>query len=564
MKTDTVPKNQHISERAQTAGMDGFLTAPVLRRSVHYETRKISRVPSVKRLHTLQEGNLPSIPPAPIAPLKLPKQLVPKPQNVLIESRRRMLRLGTMAIASEDEISRLEMPVYETTEDRPQLVIGRKSWKKIILRTAAAMGLLLFITGGVVAWRGYTTASKVLSGTTTVAALSSKEITPQMLQGEGDGRVNVLLLGIGGANHDGGDLTDTMMIASIDPVNNTATLLSLPRDLWVKMPTKYYGQYQKINAAYSAGKYSYLGKTDLKNADTKAIAAGMTAVDTVVEQSLGVTIHYHVLINFEAFKQAVDTVGGVALNVKDPLVDASMAWENNNNPTLVSAGTQQLDGKTALMYARSRHTSSDFARSERQRELLLALKDKALSIGVLSNPLKIDGLVTAFGDNMYSDLSSTAALRLYDITKKMNNDAVRSIDLITAPHALVTTDRVGDISIVRPKLGLDAYSDIQKYVRGELRDGYLVKENASVVALGRTQNEADATKQTLESLGYNVGSSVVVANAPQQTTVYDVSLGMAPYTKNYLTNRYGQTVKTELPSGVTVPTGTQFAILIQK
>jgi len=468
------------------------------------------------------------------------------------------------ALSQSWETVEFPVPSYEAPK-RPKLVIGkRKKVRRIAARVVVGVVAFVFVIAGLLSWRGYTTASKVLSGSTTVAALSSTNVAPTLLKGEGDGRVNILLLGIGGVGHDGGDLTDTMILASVDPVNHQVALLSIPRDLWVKMSVNYYGSSQKINAAYSAGKYQYLGKVDQRSTDPLAIQAGMASVDTTVSQVLGVDIDYHVLLNFAAFAQAIDTVNGVKVDVKKPLVDASMAWENNNNATLVPAGQQQMNGKEALLYARSRHSSSDFDRSERQRELLVALKQKVLTLGTFSNPVKLDGLVSAFGKNVYSDLSTKAALRLYDIMKDVDDNKVQSLDLVTAPHSFVTTDTVGNISVVRPKLGFDTYSDIQAFVRSQLRDGYLAHENAEVAVVAPTQALVAQSQTVLTNYGYNVKSTVVTTTTPNHTAVVDLTGGKAPYTRNYLEKRYGTTVTNKLPAGIVVPETTQFVILVSK
>lgn len=141
------------------------------------------------------------------------------------------------------------LPSYEPPA-RLKLVVGkRKKMRRTIARISAVFAALIIVGSSLFVWRGYTTASKVLSGSTTVPVLSSEKVDPTLLKGEGDGRVNVLLLGIGGPNHDGGDLTDTMILASIDPVNHGVVLLSIPRDLWVKMPAGFFGSslYCRLN-----------------------------------------------------------------------------------------------------------------------------------------------------------------------------------------------------------------------------------------------------------------------------------------------------------------------------
>lgn len=408
---------------------------------------------------------------------------------------------------------------------------------------------------------------KVFHGTTTVAALSGKPVAPALLKGEGDGRVNILLLGVGGPTHEGPDLTDTIVVLSVDPVNHTAAFLSLPRDLWVKMPVNYFGQYQKINAAYESGKYHYLGKMDSSNTNANAVEAGFSSIDQAVGEVLGININYHMLVNFQAFQQAINTVDGVTVDVREPLYDPTMAWENGNNPVLAQAGVQTMSGKQALLYARSRETSSDFARAQRQRQILVALKDKVLSTGTLGNPAKIDGLMNAFGDNVYSDLSTQGAERLYGIMKSIDDTHIRSIDLTQPPHNLVTTDHVGNVSVVRPRAGFNEYGAIQAFVRSQLVDGYLLKEHAAVAVVGTTTAGAKAAAADLTSYGYTVMATETGAAGGEQTAVVDLSGGTYPYTRNYLEKHFGVHASSRLPAGFTLPAaaaGAKFVIIVHK
>jgi len=120
----------------------------------------------------------------------------------------------------------------------------------------------------------------------------------------GDGRRSIYCCwASGGPGHDGPDLTDTIVVLSVDPVNNTAAMLSVPRDLWVKQPVNYFGSEQKINAAYESGKYHYFGQTRPRaTLNANAVEAGFGSIDQVIKTVLGVNINYHMLVNFQAFK----------------------------------------------------------------------------------------------------------------------------------------------------------------------------------------------------------------------------------------------------------------------
>jgi LCP family protein required for cell wall assembly len=409
--------------------------------------------------------------------------------------------------------------------------------------------------------QGYIKLHKVFKGGATAAALQ-QNINPNKLKGEGDGRINILMMGMGGAGHEAPDLTDTMMIASVDPVNKTASLLSIPRDMWVKIPNN--GS-MKINAAYEAGKYKYLGKIDNNNTNRNAVQAGFTMADQTVEDITGITIHYNVLIDFQAFRRAIDTVGGVNVNVPEQLYDPTMAWENNWNPLLAKAGPQAFDGKHSLIYVRSRETSSDFARSQRQRAVLLALKEKVVTLGTLSNPLKISELMGAFGDNVHTDLSLSDTVSLYGIFKGIANNKVGSLGLADAPNSFVTTDNINGQSVVRPKLGLSDYTDIRNYIRSALQDGYIKKENSNITLLNGTSIEGLATKMsnTLKTYGYNIAT---IANAPtkmyDKTVIVDQTSGKDKYTRHYLEQRFGVKATTNVPDSAIIPGQADFIIIL--
>lgn len=449
-------------------------------------------------------------------------------------------------------------PLKVIQKRRKQITKGR-----LLLRGMALCGVVVVTIGGLLAWNGYVKIHKVFHGTSTVAALSSRRVTPGLLKGEGDGRVNILLLGIGGPGHDGPDLTDTIMLLSVDPVNNSAALLSIPRDLWVQQPIPYFGKTQKINAAYESGKYHYLRGNSASNTNTAALEVGFANLDQVIKNVTGVNVDYHVLVNFQAFKQAIDTVGGVTVDVPSPLYDPTMAWENHGNPVLTPAGVQQMGGIEALLYARSRETTSDFARSQRQRQILVALKDKVFTAGTLSNPAKIDALTNAFGDNVYSDLSTQGAERLYSIMKKVGDGKISSIGLTDPPHQLIKTGSVGTTSVDLPIAGLDNYTDIQQYVRGQLPDGYIVREHAPVTIVSKTATGSAATAALLKSYGYDVTAALTTDQPVNQLTLVDLSGGKAPFTGHYLENRYSVKAADRLPPGISVSPGSAEFVIIE-
>jgi LCP family protein required for cell wall assembly len=431
--------------------------------------------------------------------------------------------------------------------------------RRTLKRISLVLLSLILIGGAFFAVKLYTTERHLFRGGGKAPALA-ENVDINTLKGEGDGRINILLLGTGGPGHEGPDLTDTILLASVDPVNHKTALLSIPRDLWVKIPGD---GYQKINAAYAYGKQQTRAKSE-----SAKDQAGLDLLDKTLSPIIGVPIHYHAVVDFAAFRQTVDAIGGVTFNVPETLYDPTIAWENHGNSYIAMKGTQAFDGRKALLYARSRETSSDFARGQRQRQLMVGIKDKTFSLGTFSNPVKISNLLSGLGNNVYTDFSLDDMMSLYKIVGKIPSNQITSLDLVTPPHNLLTTGNMNGLSIVEPRDGLFDYDPIQNYVRNALKDSYIAKENAQIAIYNATDVVGMATKQStyLKSYGYNV---VTVGNTPQPTNpgttqIVDLTKGVDKYTKHYLEGRYKVSSTTSLPAsfGITPPPGTSFVIIV--
>jgi LCP family protein required for cell wall assembly len=431
------------------------------------------------------------------------------------------------------------------------------SVRRWTFRGAVGVIVLVLIIGGFLFSQGFFNVNKSFGNP---AALKTND--DGMLKGEADGRINVLLLGRGGGNHDGPDLTDTMMIDSIDIVNHKSTLISIPRDLWVDIPNQ---GTTKINTAFETGEFKYLGKEAPGSTNKNAIQAGFDEADQVVESVTGITIHYNVLLSFQAFQDAVNAVDGVTVKVPHDLVDPTMAWENGNNPVLAKAGIDAFNGKKALNYVRSRETTSDFARADRQRAVLLALKNKVETLGTLSNPWKITKLAKAFGNNVETDLTLKQAFRLYGFVNAIPDSNTSSIGLSDAPNNYITTGTLAGQSIALPTAGLFNYKAIQGYMRNLLKDPYLIKENARISVLNGTSfvGLAGSKAKALKAYGYNLGT---VGNAPSndyvETQLIDLSHGKDKHTRQALEQKYGITASNTLPDNKIKTGGADFVIIL--
>lgn len=257
------------------------------------------------------------------------------------------------------------------------------------------------------------------------------------------GPVDILLLGLDIDDCDQGSVaatasearrTDTMILLHVDPATDRASMLSLPRDLYVYLDIPY-GQGggaiggQKLNTAHVFG-------TRLDESGETIAHSGPNAVKRAIQQNLDLAVHRYVRVDFQGFKQIVDALGGVDIDVppsaEDPtvgLLDTSYPDGHCGTMTLRFApGLQHLDGVQALQYARSRHSTSDFDRSRRQMEVLLALREKALRPGVL---LDLHKLIPAIMDAVDTDLTTEEILALARIGRRVDPSSVVRLHLDT-------------------------------------------------------------------------------------------------------------------------------------
>ncbi|MFH1286415.1 MAG: LCP family protein [Candidatus Magasanikbacteria bacterium] len=187
------------------------------------------------------------------------------------------------------------------------------------------------------------------------------------LEGQEEDRINILILGMGGPGHDGPYLTDTIIIASVKPSNGQIAMISIPRDLGVNIPK--YG-WRKINSANA------LGEVNKPN-------WGAAYTTELIENTFDIDIHYYARVDFKAFEEIIDEVGGITVNVDRSFVDREYpAAADKYQVVSFTKGEQKMEGNDALKYARSRHGNngegSDFARARRQQKVLLAPKGKSI------------------------------------------------------------------------------------------------------------------------------------------------------------------------------------------
>ena len=285
------------------------------------------------------------------------------------------------------------------------------------------------------------------------------------LNGEAQGRVNILLAGDSADDpgHQGADLTDSIMVVSLDTKDNTGFMFSIPRDLWVDIPG--FG-YQKINAAYEDGQGENFSQSGYFN-------GGMGLLDEVIDQDLSIQSQYYALIDYTAFRDSVNAVGGITITINSP--DPRGLYDPYANLSLPN-GVVTLDGQQALNLARARgdgpgaygFPQADFGRTQYQRQMLVVVEQKALSLGVLSNPVKIGDLFDAIGNNVQTNFKTDDAQAIYGIAKKIKLSSVQSLTLNeSGSNALIQgyITPSGEDTLI-PIAGIGNYSAIQAYIAG--------------------------------------------------------------------------------------------------
>ena len=257
-------------------------------------------------------------------------------------------------------------------------------------------------------------------------ALGMMTIAAADLPTDPNGYTNILLLGRGDKDHDGIDLTDTIIVASLDPSRTrSAVLLSIPRDTYF-LHTENMGR-GRVNSLYRDAKVA------LRREGMSEKAASMQALTLLGEEigvTLGIKIHGSIVINFSGFEQVVDLLGGVDVDVPAAIVDPEYPGPNYTYETFrIDAGQQHLDGATALKYVRSRHTTSDFSRSARQQQVITALATRVKEQGIIRSISRINELLGIVSENLESTFTSRELLGLAMMGKSIDPRLVLSIQL---------------------------------------------------------------------------------------------------------------------------------------
>ncbi len=239
-------------------------------------------------------------------------------------------------------------------------------------------------------------------------------------------RLNILILGLRGeGDPNGGLLTDTMMIMSIKKDTGQTALISVPRDIYIQVPSEdsKNPRYERINFSYAWGR------------ERAGIAGGLIYSKAAISDVTGLYLDYAIAVDFAAFEKIINILGGINIYLNKPFEEASQF----NQEFLINlpAGDNYLDGQTALYYVRSRFSTSDFDRAKRQQEVLLAVKNKALSTGILLNPVKLYNLLSALGNHIRTDMRLDDVKNLANLYPHLDFKNTKRLVLDTSSQGLL-------------------------------------------------------------------------------------------------------------------------------
>ena len=374
----------------------------------------------------------------------------------------------------------------------------------------------------------------------------SAETVPEW---DGKQRLNILLVGVD--EQRGAFNTDTMITVSIDPQTNQVVMFQLPRDT-VDVPTPpgpvrdYYGDVykQKINS-FAANS----NRADWFTGNTAAHTRGLNGLKAILGNLYGLDIKYFVEVNFSGFKQVVNALGGVTINVQVPVLDDNFPQPDGHRLRLfIPAGIQHMSGQAALDYARSRKSTSDFERAARQQRVLVSLREQ-LNIGAaLQN---IDALSLAIQNSVKTDIPVSIVPRLLGLADKISSRAIRSV-IFTPPFYQTEFLSSPRGYIIEPKIArirqavADAFNVDPNFAAA--RDA-LLQEGAQVWVLngsGRT-GEAARLAQYLSYLGIDATAPNLRPDASgKQATViraYNGAADSMPLTLAALQQAFGVQVQ---------------------
>ena len=410
---------------------------------------------------------------------------------------------------------------------------------KFLLKSFFAVSVILAIFVSVFLYDILSTGQKIFSSnenSSIIKQLGELVFNPaNELKGEDGERINILLLGVGGEGHSGGELTDTIMIASIKPTTNKASLLSIPRDLYVQVPNM--NRSSKINAV------KFLGdKSREKN--------GIELLKQTVSEVSGLDIHYYVELDFKGFIKIIDDLGGIDVYLENDINDPAYPnFSRGYDPFYITKGWHHLDGATALKVARSRHSRmGDFDRIERQQDIIRAAKQKTFEKYSEFDIFTFKKILDSMGDNLRTDIQIKELPRFYKISKEIKNHKITAEVIDTKRYLNRTHIGAGYTLQAKDR----TYNDIKNLnenifnIEISEKEKELIKNESALIEIQNGTDSLDLANkiaEDLEDLGYKIINSKNI-DTPDflGVRVYDNSKETKPNTLEFLKEKFNAVI----------------------
>lgn len=456
---------------------------------------------------------------------------------------------------------------------------GKKSLRKrIIIWSIIALVVIVGGIGAYLVFKGSSAANTVFKGNL-LGLVQHKD-----LQQDSAGRTNILILGTSedDPGHQGAYLTDSIMILSVNQNKKDAYMVSVPRDLEVK-----YGM--ACNAGYAGKINEYFncvnGDYDSESAETER----QTETRKFIGGIYGLDIQYSAHVNYSVMRDLVNAVGNITVNIEGSggapgVLDSNFDWKCRGGKSYASRATMikncppsghyidypngpaVLDAEHALYLAQARGDAgptyglgnSNFDREQNQQKIMLAIRDKAMSAGTLTNVSKVSKLIDAFGDNLRTNFDTSEVQTLMGLAKDIPGESIQRINLLDSK--IMTGN-------AQPVEGKYNFTALRAFIQKTIYATGMTKEDAHMIVLNASGIEGLAGSEStkLTQLGFTVDS---VGNAPKGTyktaIIYQVTGDKLPLTSAKLASMYGVSPQlvTSIP-GVTIGEGTDFVIILQ-
>lgn len=347
------------------------------------------------------------------------------------------------------------------------------------------------------------------------------------LQGEQRDLITLALYGEGGWDHPGGTLTDSIMVAFIKPSTHDVALLSIPRDLVItydENPEDDYFEYRKINYAVELG--------------------GIAFANEKIQEVTGVSVDYYVLLDFDGFRNIIDDLGGVPVTVENSFTDYEYPDYAYGYQTIAfDAGTQQMNGETALQFARSRHGNngegSDFARAKRQQKILEAVQEKSLRLSTLANPARLSNILSDLGNHISTNMEIWEMMRFARIAREVDRQKIINKVIDNSANGLLVSEISPETGayILVPRKGAGKFGEVHQLVKKIFKQAEVVTEKAHLAVQNGSgiNGLAKIVAHLLEAADLPVEQQGnAMEHTLEETTIYDLTHGTKPLTSKAL------------------------------